>query len=452
LRRLPAFVLLLVIGASWVALSRGWSGTASAASDPSAAAGVCRNASSGPNCGGSSPSPTGAPANPDVSSIASSLATPARAFGSIKSDAVDAVIAIGLFQFIVFPANLFNSTFEENYADIAAWWEKWTALVFPVPLRRAAGKVYRKAKAILFKSLALAGRSKTKRLEREKIVFVGVLLLGALLGAMLDPWFGFNLRTLVLYLAILVALSAGVGLSALMTIGYHRARKHGKVGYKLEALPAGLAVAVACVVISRTTGFQPGYLYGLICGVSFGRKLTGHEEGHVVALSAWLTVGVAVLAWLAWAAITDNASKSGSFLGTVFLDDFLASLFVSGLVGTVISLFPLKFLPGHKLESWHKGAWAATFLVTLFVMVQVLLRPYSGPGGRSHSPMVTTIALFLVFAGGSLLFHNHFVRKGRLRAGAAMADGVVTPSEDEEALNLECAPNLQATESTEGQL
>jgi hypothetical protein len=127
-------------------------------------------------------------------------------------------------------------------------------------------------------------------------------------------------------------------------------------------------------------------------------------------------------------------------------------LFVSGLVGTVISLFPLKFLPGHKLESWHKGAWAATFLVTLFVMVQVLLRPYSGPGGRSHSPMVTTIALFLVFAGGSLLFHNHFVRKGRLRAGAAMADGVVTPSEDEEALNLECAPNLQATESTEGQL
>ena len=71
---------------------------------------------------------------------------------------MDAVIAIGLFQFIVFPANLFNSTFEENYADIAAWWEKWTALVFPVPLRRAAGKVYRKAKAILFKSLALAGR------------------------------------------------------------------------------------------------------------------------------------------------------------------------------------------------------------------------------------------------------------------------------------------------------
>jgi hypothetical protein len=34
-----------------------------------------------------------------------------------------------------------------------------------------------------------------------------------------------------------------------MTLGHHRAGKHGKVTYKLEALPVGLAIAVVCPVI-----------------------------------------------------------------------------------------------------------------------------------------------------------------------------------------------------------
>jgi hypothetical protein len=448
-RRLPALILSLLVGAAALALCHLAAGPASASS-LSAASGVCRNQFSGPNCGGSTQPAAGTPgvANSEVSSIASSLTTPTRAFGSVKSDVVDAVIAVGLFPFIMFPANLFNSTFEENYADIAAWWEKWTALVLPVPLRRAVRNGYGKAKGFLLGILGLAGRSKEQRLEREQVTFIAVLLVGALLGAMLDPWFGPNFRTVVLYLAILIALLAGVTLSALMTLGYHRARKHGKVNYKLEALPVGLAIAVVCVVISRATGFRPGYLYGVICGVSFGRKLAKDEEGHVIALSAWLTVGVATLAWLAWATITDDANKSGSFLGTVFLDDFLASLFVSALVGTVISLFPLKFLPGHKLQSWHKGAWAATFLGTLFVMVQVLLRPYSGPSGRSHVPLVTTIVLFVLFAGGSLLFHEHFVRKGRLPAAASAAEATIGPDESEGLASRDAAPSPDATART----
>ena len=445
MRRLPALVLFLLAAVGSFALWHLMTAPASASGVPSAAAGVCRNQSSGPNCGG--PQPTAA--NTEVSSIAASLATPARAFGSVKSDVVDAVIAVGLFQFIMFPANLFNSTFEENYAEVAAWWEKWTILALPLPLRRVTRNGCRKAKAVLLRSLGLAGRSRKKRLEREQATFITVLLVGALLGTMLDPWFGFNVRTVVLYLAILIAMVAGVALSALMTDGYHRARKHGKVTFKLEALPVGLAIAVICVVISRATGFEPGYLYGVICGVSFARKLAVREEGHVIALSAWLTVGAAVLAWLAWASITDDASKSGSFLGTVFIDDFLASVFVSGLVGTVISLFPLKFLPGHKLQSWHKGVWAATFLVTLFVMVQVLLRPYSGPAGRSHAPLVTTIVLFLLFAGGSLLFHQHFVRKGRVLAAASRAQATISPDEHEELLSRDTAPGLDAPARTE---
>ena len=436
MRRLPTLILVLLAGAALLAVWHVLAGQASAQSLRSAAAGVCRNQYSGPNCGGSSQS-TETGTSSRVSSLASSLVTPTTAFGSVKSDVIDGVIAVGLFQFIVFPANLFNSTFQENYADIEAWWQKWTSLLLPVPLRRAVRKAFRGAKNFALRALGLAGRSRGKRLEREKVVFTGVLLVGALLGALLDPRFGANIRTVVLYLAILLALVVGIALSALMTLGYHRARRHRKVAYKLEALPVGLAIAVVCVAISRATGFQPGYLYGVICGVSFGRKLAGNEEGHVIALSAWLTVLAAIGAWLAWTTITNDASKSGGFLGTVFLDDFLAALFVSSLVGVVISLLPLKFLPGHKLQSWHKGVWAATFLVTLFVMVQVLLRPYSGPGGRSHSPLVTTIVLFILFAGGSVAFHEHFARKKERLTVNSVSEVGITAGSDSEPANLD---------------
>ena len=38
---------------------------------------------------------------------------------------------MGLALFLTFPANLFNSTFEENYSDIVAWWRKWDTSAHP---------------------------------------------------------------------------------------------------------------------------------------------------------------------------------------------------------------------------------------------------------------------------------------------------------------------------------
>ncbi len=354
------------------------------------------------------------PTASEASSIATSLVTPSKAFASVKSDVVDAAITLGMALFLTFPSNLFNSTFQENYADIVAWWEKWTALLFPVGLRRALRNGLRKVGSLALAVTHLSGRSGEKKLEREQLTFGSVLLVGALLGALLDPGFGLNLRSVLSFVAILIAMVSGVALSGFVTGAYHRARKHGKVPAKLEALPFGLLIAAMCVFISRVTGFEPGYLYGIICGVAFTRKLGPSEEGHVVALGSWVRVVLAIVAWFAWAAITSDATKPGSFFGTVLVDDFLASLFVSSLVGTVISLFPLRFLPGHKLQAWHKGAWALTFVVSLFVLVQVLLRPHSTSSGPSHAPLVTTVLLFVAFGVGSLAFREHFARKRRL--------------------------------------
>lgn len=424
---------------------------------------------------GSAPPPVAPPApapthNSRVSSIGASLPTLSDAFKPLSSDVVNAAITLGLALFLTFPSNLFNSTFEENYADISAWWQKWAARLYLPQLRRrlsglgegllrpftkptaggaaetaafAEGAVFAETTAFAEGVVAAEGPAQAEapapaqsaerggRWEREKVVFVVVLLAGALLGALLDPSFGANLRTVLSYLSILVAMVFGVFLSGLVTGRYHRARKHGRVPYKFEALPGGLLVAAVCVLISRGTGFAPGYLYGIVCGVTYTRKLAKNEEGHLVALGAAAKVALALVAWAGWSAITHDAAKPGSFFGMVLVDDFLASLFVSGLVGTVLSLFPLRFMPGHKLKQWHTGVWALTFGVTFFLLVQVLLRPHSGSSGRSHVPLVTTAVLFVVFAGGSLLFRDHFVRKQRRLEAATESEASIALNGDD---------------------
>lgn len=348
-----------------------------------------------------------------TSTIASGLPSPLRAFSPLSSDVVNAGIALALALFITFPGNLFNQTFEENYEDIASWWSKWLGILIPPSVRRSY-------KSLLEHFGALVRRLEKGRVgtEKEGVVrgwtaFATVLVIGSVLGALLDPHFGLNYATFLSFVSIVIAMVAGVALSGTVTGAYHRARGHGRVTYRPEALPMGLLVAASCVVISRLTGFQPGYLYGVICGIAFNRELAPKEEGHVVALGSWVRVIVGIAAWFLWDAINHYASRSGSFFGAVLADDFLASLFVSGLVGTVISLLPLEFLPGNKLRAWHKGVWAVTFAVTLFVLVQVLLRPHATASGHSHVPLVTTLVLFALFGVGSLVFRQHFAKKHR---------------------------------------
>jgi hypothetical protein len=362
------------------------------------------------------------------------LRTPLEAFSPVTAVVVNAGIAMGAVLLLTFPANLFNETFSENYADISAWWHKWALAALPERLRRRLREWLAQAKNWALARLGLAGRSDVKKDARETLAFAVVVTAGSLLGALLDPAFGLNLRTLVSFVAIVLAMLAGVTVAGLVTGIYHRARRHGKVARKLHALPLGLVVAGACVVISRATGFEPGYLYGVVCGVTFGRELNRHEEGHVVALGSLAMLGVALLAWVAWAGLNPVASRPGSFFGAVLGDDFLASLFVSGLVGTVISLFPLRFMPGYKLRSWHKGAWAVTFGVALFLLVDALLRPGSAVSGsastRSHVPLVTALALLVLFGGASLAFREHFARKHR--RGETGSDDVAPPPSGEE--------------------
>ena len=339
--------------------------------------------------------PAGAGDGSLVSSVAGTLATPADVFHAPLTLLASALLALALVLFVTFPSHLFNRTFEENHDAIRDWWER------RVPwLHRLRSRAAREPNAV-----------------RAGTGFAVVALVGGLLASLLDPRFGLNLRTLALFAGAVLALTAGTAVSA-AAAGVYRLVTHTLSPWRLQALPSALIIATLCVLVSRLTAFQPGYLYGVIGGVVFARTLGRREEGHVVAVTSLTTLALSVGAWLLWVPVTAAAQAAPSAFGWALLSNFLAAVFVSGIVGLLIGLVPLRFLPGEKLARWHQGVWGAVFGFVGVAMIEVMLRPESSGVRVATAPVLTTLALFAGFGLASVLFWGYFRRRKRPVAAA----------------------------------
>ncbi|HKW71969.1 MAG TPA: FGLLP motif-containing membrane protein, partial [Candidatus Dormibacteraeota bacterium] len=316
-----------------------------------------------------------------VSTVGSTLPSPATLLAAPAALLVNALITLALVLLVTFPSHLFNRTYEENHEVIRYLWERRFAW-----LRRLRWR-------------AVAGGAQP---ARDAFSFAVVAIGGGVLASMLDPRFGLNLRTAALFAGAVFALAAGSLASAIAAGVYRVAR--GKPGpWHLHALPSGLLVAAMCVLLSRITNFQPGYLYGLIGGVVFARELSSREEGHVVAVTSVVTLAVAFASWLAWVPISSLSLAHPDNFGWALASNFLAALFVSGMVGLLIGLVPLRFLPGEKLAGWHRGAWGAVFGLAALSVVEVMLRPQSAGAHVATVPFWTTAGLFVGFGTASIL-------------------------------------------------
>jgi hypothetical protein len=323
---------------------------------------------------------------PRISTIATSLVSPFAAFKPVKTVVVDAGITAGAVLLIAFPSQIFNDAFAANYDELRESWRR------------------------LFRRKEKQGRPDEPKHDwtTSRIVFGTVVLVSALLSSLNDPHFGTHVSSLVTYLGVVASIMVGVAIPGLVTRTYHRGR-FGTAEASLHALPAGLAIAAGCVLVSRLTGFQPGYLYGVVVGLQFVRELKPQEKGHIVALNTVSGLVVAVAAWFAWVPVTHWAERPGAFVGLVLLDDLLAAIFVSGLVGTVFSLLPLEFMPGQTLKTWRRSVWAVLFAISVFGLIQVMIRPHGAH--PHHAPTVVAIGLFVAFGVGSLAFRDYFERK-----------------------------------------
>ena len=315
---------------------------------------------------------------PAVTSFVGSLPTPLEINLDPVVVATGAVAAAGLVLVVPFPGALFNSTWEANADEIGRWGRG---------LRRRLSRVLP----------TRAGRSFWTRPHGILAFFV----ISAVLYSFLDPTFGpADLgASAVTFAGMLGGLVAGTVLFALPTLVFHwtRTRELGR----LRVLPATIAVAAVCVFVTRLTGFQPGYLYGLVIGFVFATELAPSAEGRGAFIAAVWMLAVSLVAWVALVPV--GAAAADGSIGPTILQATLTTLVVGGLEGVAIGLLPMRFLPGEAILGWSRRAWAVLFGIGVFAFLHVLINPSSGYlADTERAPMLTIVALLVGFGAASV--------------------------------------------------
>lgn len=343
----------------------------------------------------------------------------------------------GVILLVPFPSALFNSTLEDNYEEVMAgvgrlsarlrrWWRAFVAwlraeierrrqpatattadhpLGGPLPDEGAAGpELAPRATALVEQPTP---QQADRDLWRTPLGIVGFVVASALLYAFLDPTFGFSLTSL----ATLLGLAIGL---LVITVAYGAplalfSRNHG-LGLTVRALPATLVIAVICVLVSRLTNFQPGYLYGLIIGFFFVREVSHEVEGKAEAVAAGTSLAAALIAWIVLAVLRGSGNTDA--FTNALLQAATVTIVVAGLENAVFAMLPLRFLPGAAVYSWNRIVWVALIGLGLFGFAQVLLNPTGSGVGYLADPTQTSfftlIVLLVVFALVSVGFWGWF--------------------------------------------
>jgi hypothetical protein len=306
--------------------------------------------------------------------FATSVAAPSEVRFDAVSLSASALLAVLLLLLIAFPGELFNSTVESNYEEIAGW------------LRRAR-----------IRGLAAVWRGP-----------IGVILLlglGALTYSLLDPACGTDAASLASYVGLLIGLVVVLAAFELPGLLMHR-RRTGELG-SLRALPWTLVAGGVCVLISRLAGFEPGYLYGVLLGVVFRRPQATDDDGRQAAAGAVWTLLTALAAWLALGWLRATVADAG-FL-RVAGETALAAVVVAGLEAVAFGMMPFRFLNGAAVRAWSRIAWALLFGAGAFAFVHVLIGPQSGYLAElAPNGLIAALAVFVAFAAMSFAVWGYF--------------------------------------------
>ncbi|HVE75815.1 MAG TPA: FGLLP motif-containing membrane protein [Actinomycetota bacterium] len=286
---------------------------------------------------------------------------------------LNALLTLLLILLLPFPAELFNSTYENNHDEIRGW-----IGLRPKDPARGATRI------------------------RGWIAFIPFTVIAAFLNGFLDPGFGVNrpsLITLISLAATIVVLTFVFVLPSKVLLGMLGWRS------RFDVLPGSILIAVVCVVASRVLSLAPGYLYGLVAGLVMISETPEKEEGQGYAFSfLWLII-VAGLSWAALVPVNAAVEAGNNEDWNLVLQTVLAATFTGGLSAVAFGLAPLKFLPGEKVLRWSKVAWALLFGSGVFALLHFVLNPTAG---NEDSSVLTATIMFGVFGLISVAFWSYF--------------------------------------------
>jgi hypothetical protein len=297
-------------------------------------------------------------------------------------------VAAGTALLIPFPGAMFNATVESNADEIGSWF---------AGIRRRLGTLWSRFRR--------GPPGEGPSFWRRPLGIVAFLLLSAAIYSLLDPSIGIDLRSLWVVLGLLAGLVVTSLIFALPTAAYRWARQRERPA--IRVMPWTILIAIGCVLLTRLTAFQPGYLYGLLIGLTFASELSVRDEGRATAIASAWVLALTILAWFGLAAVRGSGDPDGGV--TILLTAALTTVVVAGFEGVVFGLLPLRFLPGAAVFAWSRRTWTVLFAVGFFGFLHVLVNPQSGYlADTVRTPMLTVVLLFVFFGAVSVALWSYF--------------------------------------------
>ncbi|WP_344755529.1 hypothetical protein [Leifsonella bigeumensis] len=239
----------------------------------------------------------------------------------------------------------------------------------------------------------------TARLRRPRtpgwVPIAAGMTVATIIAGFVDPGFGFNLGSL----RMLVSVALAFVIQNL--VGWWLVRRALRITepdlkpgirFKFGSLP----ILLVAVILSRVVGFEPGMVFGLIVGLSFGATLAKTRQARVVLVGAGYAFGLAMVGWLGYSIVVSTAGGAPGFW-EVFASETLSGLAVSGIAALPIALLPMAFVEGGAVFAWKKSAWALCYAIGLFSFFVILL-PLPSGWGEVGAPLATWVGLYVAYA------------------------------------------------------
>lgn len=221
------------------------------------------------------------------------------------------------------------------------------------------------------------------------------MTLATVIAGFVDPGFGFNLGSLRMLLSVALAFAIQ------NLVGWWLVRRALRITdpelepgirFKFGSLP----ILLVAVILSRVVGFEPGMVFGLIVGLSFGAKLAKTRQARVVLVGAGYAFGLALVGWLGYSIVVAAAGSDPGFWAT-FASETLSGLAVSGIASLPVALLPMAFTEGGALFAWKKSVWALCYAIGLFSFFVILL-PLPFSWSEVGTPLATWVGLYVAYA------------------------------------------------------
>lgn len=281
-----------------------------------------------------------------------------------------AILSVVLVILVALPTHLLNSAVGAGTDRVSTWWRGRQTTTTGAPKVMPTSRTS-------FSGWALAA--------------FGVLA-ASLISSFADPNFGWTVTSPRIFLSILVSFVLDAVLGWFLVIWLVRRGNRSAVPTFTFA-PATLLIVVAAVAFSRLTGFQPGIVFGLVAGVSFGAVLAA-QRVRVTLIGLGYGFAAAIIGWAGYSLLA--ASGDDSF-AAVFAQETLSAMAIGGIAALPIALIPLRGLAGHEVFTWNRLVWAIAYCVGLFGFFFVLMpMPFAWTGVPLS--LGVWIALYLGYA------------------------------------------------------